>query len=73
MVKLYRSTAHLHHWIAYADDIGWVVFPAQVNGWNRRQAATGLHPGSLFEIPLWLAFNKGLPDAVRNRQLANAA
>lgn len=67
MVKLYRSAVHPQHWIAYGDDIGWVMFPAKADGWNERRAATALHPKNLFRIPLWLAFNTGLPEAVQNR------
>jgi len=66
VVKLYRSAVHPQHWIAYGDDIGWVMFPAKVGGWNERRAATGLHPKYLFPIPLRLAFNTGLPEAEQN-------
>ncbi len=64
MVKLYRSSSHPHHWIAYSDVDGWVVFPANAGGWEHRHEAVELHPDHLSEIPLWLSFNTGLLEEV---------
>ena len=60
MPRMYRSTAHPHHWVVYSEDWGWQMFPAKVGGWNHRRPATDLHPANLFETPLWLSFNTGL-------------
>jgi len=62
-MKLYRSSLHPHHWIAYSEAIGWVVFPARFDGWDERRPATGLHPDHLFQIPLRMAFNTGLLES----------
>jgi hypothetical protein len=72
-IKLYRSAVHPHHWMAYGEEIGWVMFPAVINGWNERRPATSLHPKDLFQIPLWLAFNTGLLEAVQSWHKVKAA
>jgi hypothetical protein len=72
-VKLYRSSAHLHHWIAYSDSEGWTVFPARFNGWEERRPADSLHPDQLFEVPLWLSFNTGLIESLEARRRKQAA
>jgi hypothetical protein len=63
MPKLYRSSCHPRHWIAYVPDSGWLIFPLQPNGWTQRQPARGLDPMHLREVPPVLGVEAGLPVA----------
>lgn len=51
-MKLYQSAVHEGQWLAYVREIGWVVFPAQENGWEERRPARGIDPIHLREVPL---------------------
>jgi hypothetical protein len=62
MIKLYRSAVHPKQWIAYVEGSGWVVFPARENGWESRQAARGLDPMYLRQVPVHLAEPAGIPE-----------
>jgi hypothetical protein len=62
-MKLYRSSKHLTRWIAYSRETGWVMFPAERDGWGKRQPACGIDPVDIREIPVRLGFNTGLPGA----------
>ncbi|MGA3018786.1 MAG: hypothetical protein ABSF62_16830 [Bryobacteraceae bacterium] len=62
MIKLYRSAMHPKQWIAYVEGSGWVMFPARENGWESRQAARGLDPVYLRQVPAHLAESAGLPE-----------
>ena len=73
MVRLYRSKTHPHHWVAYVEGSGWVVFPARENGWEERKPARGLDPLHLREVPLRLAQNTGLPHAECMHEYAEVA
>ena len=66
-IVLYRSPAHQHHWIAWSDSSGWLVFPAKFNGWQERQPYPGVPPSNLQKVPLWLSFNTGLLEAIMMR------
>jgi hypothetical protein len=70
MIKLYRSAIHSDHWVAYSPTGGWTLFPARQDGWLHRRPARGLDPLHLREVPLWLAFNTGLPEAAESREVA---
>jgi hypothetical protein len=72
MVKLYRSAIHPHDWVAYREDTGWVMFPAQSGGWKHRRPATGLQVARLFQVPVWLSFNTGLLEETERRRSAAA-
>ncbi len=61
-MKLYRSTIHPRHWIAYAPGTGWLMFPNKENGWEERQPARGLDPMHLRQVPLQLAANTGITE-----------
>ena len=61
MIKLYTSRLHPQQWIAYKPGTGWMVFPAQDNGWERRQPVRGLDPVHLREVPVNAAAYTGLP------------
>ena len=69
-MKLYRSSTHDHHWIAYSSDSGWMMFPARENGWLDRRPARGLDPMHLREVPLRLAFNTGMLEQSAPRAAA---
>jgi hypothetical protein len=62
-MKLYRSSNHATRWFAFGLDTGWVMFPAEANGWSKREAARGVDPIHLREVPLRLGFNTGIPGA----------
>jgi hypothetical protein len=61
-VKLYRSTNYPTRWYAFGPEIGWVMFPAEAGGWEKRQPARALDPLDVREVPLRLAFNTGILD-----------
>lgn len=73
MPRLYRSAAYPHHWIAYTDETGWLLFPAKVGGWEARRPAPDLVPAELFETPLWLSFHTGLWEEVQEETRSAAA
>ena len=62
-MKLYRSAKHETRWFAFGPEIGWVMFPAEVDGWQKRQPARGIDPLDVREVPLRLGFNTGFPGA----------
>jgi hypothetical protein len=63
-MKLYRSRNYPTRWFAHSPETGWVMFPAEINGWEKRQPARGLDPIDVREVPIRLAFNTGIvPDA----------
>ncbi len=35
-MKLFRSASHQTRWFAFGPEIGWVMFPSEVNGWRKR-------------------------------------
>jgi hypothetical protein len=60
MFKLYRSRQHEGSWIAYTQETGWVVFPAEAGGWEKRRPCRGLDPVHLRQVPADLAANTGV-------------
>ena len=71
--KLYRSPDHPSHWFVYVEPEGWLIFPAKVRGWLDRRPARDFTRQHLQPVPLWMAFNTGLDDAVRRRSRGQAA
>jgi hypothetical protein len=63
-IRLFRSPAHLNHWIVWSDRTGWLIFPATFNGWQERQLYPGVNPARLQSVPLWMGFNTGLLEAI---------
>jgi len=63
-MKLYRSRKYPNRWYAFSNSTGWVMFPAEPNGWVKRQPARGVDPIDVREVPLHLASDAGLPDAM---------
>ena len=62
-MRLYRSKSNPTRWYAYSTETGWVMFPAEGNGWEKRQPARGLDPIDIREVPAVLAGNAGIPGA----------
>jgi len=62
-MKLYRSGTHFRQWFAFGPEIGWVTFPAEVGGWEKRQPISGIDKFDLSELPLRMGFNTGIPGA----------
>jgi hypothetical protein len=62
MWKLFRDAQNTQYWFAYSTWTGWVKFPPRINGWNDRQPS--LTPQAPAEVPLHLAFNTGLLEAI---------
>jgi hypothetical protein len=65
MPRLYRSPKDLQHWFVHQQAIGWMRFPARVNGWADRLPVQTVRDLDLQEVPLWLSFNTGLPASRR--------
>ncbi len=61
MVTLYWSAGHPNHWIACLENGSWVQFPAEVDGWVKRQVARHLDPLAIRRVPKSRAFNTGFP------------
>jgi hypothetical protein len=60
-MKLYRSRSYPNRWYAYSVSTGWVMFPAETNGWEKRQPARGMDPVDVRNVPLELAAGTGIP------------
>jgi hypothetical protein len=60
-MKLFRSTQYPTRWFAFGPEIGWVMFPAEVGGWQRRQPARGIDPIDMREVPLRMGLATGIP------------
>ena len=73
MIKLYKSAKHPQHWIAYVPGAGWLMFPAQEGGWEKRKPARGLDPMHVREGLLQLASNTGLLEATQQGHDRQAA
>ena len=63
-IALYRSPAHSQHWIVHSRRSGWLIFPARFNGWTERVPYPAADPAALQPVPLWMAFNTGLLEAL---------
>ena len=59
MTRLYWSADHPSHWIGFTSESGYVIFPAEENGWRNRKPF--LDPVIIREVPSRLAFNTGFP------------
>jgi hypothetical protein len=70
-VKLYRSTKDTR-WFAFGSKIGWVMFPAEVAGWNKPQRTCGADLIDMREVPLCMGLNTGLPGASMSASAASA-
>jgi hypothetical protein len=73
MVRLYRSSVHPRHWVAYVPGTGWMAFPDRENGWEERHPARGLDPLYLREVPLQMAAKTGMLESELVAQPVQAA
>jgi hypothetical protein len=73
MPRLYRSSRDLQYWFVFDDSMGWVRFPARIDGWADRRPVPTVYGLDLREVPLWLSFNTGLPVDRLARRLHLAA
>jgi len=62
MWKLFRDANNTHYWFAHSSWTGWVKFPPRIDGWNERLPTAS--PQAPTEVPLHLAFNTGLLEAI---------
>jgi hypothetical protein len=62
-MKLYRSRNYPNRWYAHSTSTGWVMFPAEANGWGKRAPARGMDPVDVRSVPLELAAGTGIPGA----------
>jgi len=73
MAELYRSTRDLQHWFVLMPGAGWSQFPPKIDGWSDRQPVIMLSREHLHLVPLWMAFNTGLLEAIARQDLERAA
>jgi hypothetical protein len=73
MIRLYWSNDHQKHWVGYTADTGYVIFPAEADGWMRRRPFHGFDPLLIREVPARLAFNTGFPTEGVERRRSTAA
>lgn len=62
-MKLFRSMRYRNCWFAFSRELGWVTFPAEVAGWQKREPAPDAHRIDMREVPLHMGFNTGIPGA----------
>ena len=72
-MKLFWTKRHRRHWVAFSQATGLVIFPAELNGWHRRQPAMDVQSDELHEIPLRLAVYTGLPGSIAVKRGRRAA
>lgn len=60
-MKLYRSRKTPNKWFAYSKTTGWVMFPIEPDGWQKRVPARGIDPIDIREVPVTLAREAGIP------------
>lgn len=59
-MTLFRDPRDLDHWYVRGAR-GWLRFPAGVKGWFAAQIVRHLDETHLRPVPVWLAFNTGVP------------
>ena len=64
-MKLYRSRKYPNQWFAYSQVTGWVKFPIEAEGWQKREPARGIDPIDIREVPVHLALEAGVPVDVQ--------
>ena len=72
-MRLYRNNRYPQRWYAHSNAMGWVMFPAEPNGWEKREPARGVDPLYTREMPLKLAAGTGIPLATDDRNIPVAA
>jgi len=72
-MKLYRHNRYPNRWYAHSKVTGWVMFPAEPEGWLKREAARGVDPLYVREVPISLAANTGILGDGGSKDLSEAA
>lgn len=62
-MKLYRHNKYPNRWYAHSKSTGWVMFPAEADGWEKREPARGVDPLYTREVSLTLAAGTGMPES----------
>lgn len=70
-MKLYRSSKYTTRWFAFSPETGWVMFPAEIDGWAKRTPARGIDPIDVREVPIRLGFNTGIIEAGIDKNFAS--
>lgn len=73
MPRLYRSPRDFRHWFVYDAVMGWMMFPARIDGWLDRRPLSSLQGLDLLEVPLRLAFGTGLAETASRRRTSRRA
>lgn len=60
-MKIRFCATDLSHWFAIDPEIGWVMFPAEFSGCQKRKPALVIDPQYMREVPLRMGFNTGVP------------
>ena len=71
-LRLYRSPVEPLHWLIWTDD-GWFRFPAKLDGWSERCAATDVARQQLHYVPPRIAFNTGFIKSLEVQISSHAA
>jgi hypothetical protein len=72
-MKLFWSKNRREHWVAFSLETGLVIFPAEMNGWYKRQPANDVLAEELREIPLRVAAGTGMPVVSARKRRRKAA
>lgn len=72
-MKLFWSKQRRQDWVAFSEETGLVIFPAEFNGWQKRQPANDVSADELREIPLRVAAGTGIPATTARRRVRKAA
>ena len=67
-MKLYRSHRHPTRWYAFQPGTGFVMFPAEAGGWEKRQQARGFDPIDVREVPSAWLMTPAFPSRHRRRR-----
>jgi hypothetical protein len=62
-MKLYDSRNYPNRYYYYSASTGWVMFPAAIDGWAKRQPAHDIDPIDLREVPVEFGFGAGIPGS----------
>jgi hypothetical protein len=73
MTRLYWSADHQNYWIGYTAETGYVIFPAEADGWTKKKPFQGFDPLRIREVPARLAFNTGFPVRDTEKRASTAA
>jgi len=61
-MRLYCNSRYPNRWYAHSKKTGWVMFPAEPNGWSKREAARGVDPLYTREVAIGQAAGTGIAE-----------